>query len=592
MKKSIEKYICMIPVALWFVVIPLIVKVKFYENPLTDYPWYSSASTLGDFFLYYKSLLVTVTGILMLGLIFWQIAIIRKKDVSIDYDMRIFVPIMIYLILAAFSSVFSEYGYFCTHGMPDQFETVWNLAAYVVAVFYFYYIVVYHHSEKTILLMIFIGATLVGMICVLQFFKIDIYRLIYAGAGYTFTFQPGQVYGPFYNINYVGFYTLLFFPLFLMLCIFGRLLRVRVAAGILAVALFISMIGAQSSSAWIAMASIFVFAAFFFLLKHVKEKMLLWIPIALLTAGMLGVCIIAVPKIGAYVQASDTEKTDLENIFTNDENVEIDYKGQKLYIQMLRSDDRISLMLTDQNQNNVAFEYAFYDESYYYAITDERFDGISLTPVIISDDPLIYGFFAQIDEKNWCFTNQLTEDGTYYYINDLGKITKLTPDTVSPDFAPLVHASSLASGRGYIWNKTIALLKNYILMGSGADTYALVYPNGDFVDKYNNGYDNLILTKPHSLYLQIAVQTGMLSLICVLVFYLWYFVSSLRLYFRQRFDSLLTVTGFSVMIGTLGYMISGLANDSTVTISPLYWALLGIGIGINHRIKAELPEII
>lgn len=81
MKKSIEKYICMIPVALWFVVIPLIVKVKFYENPLTDYPWYSSASTLGDFFLYYKSLLVTVTGILMLGLIFWQIAIIRKKDV-------------------------------------------------------------------------------------------------------------------------------------------------------------------------------------------------------------------------------------------------------------------------------------------------------------------------------------------------------------------------------------------------------------------------------------------------------------------------------------------------------------------------------
>ena len=107
------------------------------------------------------------------------------------------------------------------------------------------------------------------------------------------------------------------------------------------------------------------------------------------------------------------------------------------------------------------------------------------------------------------------------------------------------------------------------------------------MDKYNNGYDNLILTKPHSLYLQIAVQTGVLSLICFLVFYLWYFISSLRFYFRQRFDNLLTVTGFAIMLGTLGYMISALANDSTVTISPLYWALIGIGIGINRRIRSE-----
>lgn len=586
MKKLSQANICLLPLALWFIAIPLIVKVKFYGNPLTDYPWYSSESTLADFFLYYKSLLITVTGVLMLVLLFWQISKMRKKNALISADTRIFLPILIYLLLAIGSSLFSDYGYFCTHGMPDQFETIWNLIAYVVAVFYCYYIVAYQHSEKSILSMIFIGAALVGLICVLQFFKIDIYRIIYAGEGYTFTFEPGQVYGPFYNINYVGFYTLLFFPLFLMLCIFCKDFRVRVAAGVLAVALFITMIGARSSSAWIAMAGIFVFAVFFFLLRHVKEKKLFWVPITLLAAGVLGVCIIAAPKIGAYVQASDTEKTDLENIFTNDENVEIDYKGQQLYVQMLQSDDLIFFILKDQDQTEVAFEYAFSDENYYYVITDERFDGMTLTPVIIAEDPLTYGFFVQIDGKNWCFTNQLTEDGSYVYYNDLGKITKLTSDTVSPDYAPLVHVSSLASGRGYIWNKTIALLKDYIFLGSGADTYALVYPNGDFVDKYNNGYDNMILTKPHSLYLQIAVQTGVLSLFCFLAFYLWYFVSSLWLYFRQRFDNLLTVMGFSIMVGTLGYMISGLANDSTVTISPLYWALIGIGIGINHRIRS------
>ena len=586
MKRPTEKHIFLLPIALWFIAIPLIVKVKFYGNPLTDYPWYSSESTLADFFLYYKSLLITVTGVLMLVLLFWQISKMRRKDALINADTGIFLPILIYLVLAAGSSLFSDYGYFCTHGMPDQFETIWNLIAYVVAVFYCYYLIVYQDFEKPILLLIFIGATLVSLICVLQFFKIDIYRIIYAGEGYTFTFQPGQVYGPFYNINYVGFYTLLFFPLFLMLCIFCKDLKVRVAAGVLAVALFISMIGAQSSSAWIAMAGIVVFSVFFSLLKHVKEKKLLLIPISILLAGGLGVCIIIAPKIGAYIQASDTEKTDLENIFTNDDHVEIDYKGQKLYIQMFQTGDMVTFMLTDQEQAEVAFEFSFSDEGYYYVITDARFDGMTLTPVILTDDPMTYGFIAQIGEKGWCFSNQLTEDGSYIYYNDLGKSVKLTSETVSADFAPLVHMSSLASGRGYIWNKTIAILKDYIFFGSGADTYALVYPNGDFVDKYNNGYDNLILTKPHSLYLQIAVQTGVLSLICFLVFYLWYFISSLCLYFRQRFDNLLTVTGFAIMLGTAGYMISGLANDSTVTISPLFWALMGIGIGINHRVRS------
>ena len=95
----------------------------------------------------------------------------------------------------------------------------------------------------------------------------------------------------------------------------------------------------------------------------------------------------------------------------------------------------------------------------------------------------------------------------------------------------------------------------------------------------------MFITKPHNLYLQIAVQSSVVSLLCFLVFYVWYFISSLRLYFKQRLDTPLVITGFAIMLGTLGYMISGLANDSTITVAPLYWALMGLGIGINHRIR-------
>lgn len=591
MKKSTEQKICLLPVALWIVAVPLIVKQKNFANPLISYPWYNSLEDLADLFLYYKSQLVTLTGVFMLVLLIWQLSKMRRKDTLLNADTQLFIPILIYALLAIASSLFSEYGYFCTHGITDQFETIWNLLAYVVALLYFYYIIVYHNSERSVLIMTFIGAALVSLICVLQYCGIDIYRIIYPESkGYIFTFAKHTVYGPFYNINYVGYYILLFAPLFFMLCIFYKDLKIRIISGILVITLLISLIGAGSSTGKIAMAAIAAFAVLFLLLKNVKEKKVLWIPIAgILVIGVVGFAL-ALPKINAYVLSSNTEKTDLENIFTNDDNVELHYKGQTLYVQMLEDNGFFTFILKDQNQADVGCEYATNDEYYFYTITDERFNGITLTPALITADSQKYGFMVQIDEKIWNFTNQMTEDGTYYYYSDVGKLAKLTTETPSADFAPLVNVSSFANGRGYLWNKTITLLKDYIFLGSGADTFTLVYPNGDFVDKYNNGYDNLVITKPHNLYLQIAVQTGMLSLICFLVFYAWYFISSLRIYFRQRLDNPLAITGFSIMLGTFGYMISGIANDSTITVAPLYWAMMGMGIAINHRIRTAAKQ--
>ena len=585
MKKLMKMNVYCIPLILWLVIIPVVVKVKFFPNPLTEYSWYSNEASLADFFLYYKSMLITITGVLMIAMLCWQISKMRRKDTLINADTRIFIPLVVYLVLVVFSSLFSQYGYFCTHGMPDQFETVWNLIAYVVALFYCYYLIVYQDSDVSILSLIFVGAALVGVICALQYFKLDIYRLIYAGDGYTFTFAEGQVYGPFYNINYVGYYTMLFVPLFVLLAVLYPNMKVKVASAILAVLLLISMWGAGSSTAFISFAVVLAFAVLFLLFKNVKAKKVLWLPIAIILIGGIGACIMLLPRVGAYVQSSNIEKRNLENIYTHDDAVEIDYKGQKLFIQMTHNDEMLTFYFRDQNQAEVGWELGSSEQNYYYTLTDERFAGMTITPVMITEEPAKYGFIVFIDDKNWCFTNEMTDDGTYYYYTDLGKLTKLTEDNVSADFDPLVDMSSLANGRGYIWNKTISILKNYIFLGSGADTYAIVYPNDDFVDKYNNAYDNLIITKPHNMYLQIAVQTGVLSLICFLVFYLWYFISSVRIYFKQRLDSLPVIMGFAILLGTMGYMISGLANDSTVTVSPLFWALMGVGIGINCRIK-------
>lgn len=590
MKRTTMQKLYLVPLFLWIVIIPLIVKVKFFENPLSNYPWYNSDEYLADFFLYYRAIAIIVIGLLMLLFMGWTLIQSKENTMYRADGVKIFIPITMYLALAILSSLFSEYGYFCTHGMPDQFETIWCLIAYVISLFYFFVVVSRYDAVKSVVLFSFIGTAIVGSICMLQLFKIDIYRLIYAKDGYSFNFENGTVYGPFYNINYVGSYALLFIPLFVSIAIGYKDIKVKILSAIIAVMLLMSMIGAVSSTSEISALAILLFAVLFLLIKNAKKRKKLWIPtISILIVG-ISFCIVLFPKVVSYVQASDTEKTDLENIFTNDKDVELHYKGQKLFISMEQKGDSVFYYLFDQNEHQIELIPESTSEGYtYYNIADERFSEIILTPVLMQQDSQLYGVMITIDGKNWTFSNQLTDDGTYYYYNDIGKLVKLTRDTVSDDFEPLIHVSSLANGRGYIWNKTMTLLKDYIILGSGADTFTMVFPNGDFVDKYNNGYDNLILSKPHNLYLQIAVQTGLLSLICFLIFYGWYFVSSLRLYYKTKFDSILPVLGFAIMLGTLGYMIAGIANDSTVTVAPLYWALLGTGIGINQKVK-NLPD--
>jgi len=143
------------------------------------------------------------------------------------------------------------------------------------------------------------------------------------------------------------------------------------------------------------------------------------------------------------------------------------------------------------------------------------------------------------------------------------------------------------SGRGFIWSRTLPLLKDNILLGTGPDTFLLAFPNDDYVAMSNGGYATELITKPHNMYLQIAVQTGVLSLICFLVFYFWYFFSSLRLYRKADKSKYLPLVGIGILCGTFGYMVVGIINDSMVVISPLYWTMIGIGLAINFMIKRD-----
>lgn len=41
------------------------------------------------------------------------------------------------------------------------------------------------------------------------------------------------------------------------------------------------------------------------------------------------------------------------------------------------------------------------------------------------------------------------------------------------------------------------------------------------------------------------------------------------------------------MISVFGYIVTGIANDSTVAVAPVFWGLLGVGLAVNRMASKE-----
>ena len=178
----------------------------------------------------------------------------------------------------------------------------------------------------------------------------------------------------------------------------------------------------------------------------------------------------------------------------------------------------------------------------------------------------------------------------FYFTNEgvklIGSGGRITESIVAETFEPLDGLEKLASNRGYIWGRTLPMLKRYIIVGSGADNYPIAFPQDDFSAKSNAFSDpNTVVDKPHNLFLQIAANTGVVSLLSLLAALGTYLFNSLKFYSKITFDSLEKYLRASCLISIIGYLAAGMFNDSVVSVAPIFWIILGIGISINIRLQ-------
>ena len=599
----------LLPLVLMVAVIPLLVFMKEFPTHMQDYAWVSEGDAQGvDFFNYYKMLGIVILSAVMSGVI--VIALFVKK--SVFRFSKALVPLGVYAAFVIVSALASSYSYFVMHGIREQFESVWVLLSYAVISYYTFLFVREEKDIDFIIRAVMIGAAVIALLGVFQFLNgftdvnLDFFRTSLGKKMITpkdywpyvenleFTFVPGRVYVTLYNPNYVGMYVSLLLPSVLALLLAKKHMVERILYSLLGIALLVCLLGAEAKNGFISL----IIALFLMLVLY--RKAVLKKPVLLL-CGL--VVLVGVFALGDFLMdhaltngikgifASKEQKHALTDIYGTEKDITLVYNGEELHASLELSEQGADIILLDKDGNSIPL--AQDDEGYLLAEGDENLKdmGIFYTTIQVTEENTLPVIGFHIDNEDgqddisdyWYFSNYVDGTGKYYMYNASGKFT----DVLSTESAVFTNNPGLFSGRGFIWAKTLPLLKDYMVIGSGPDTFEIVFPQNDYLAMRQNGYGNAVITKPHNLYLQVGVNTGVISLAAFLAFYFLYAIGALKQIWKKTPETYLEHMNAGILCGVTGYMVSGIINDSTVTVAPVFWCMMGLGLVINYKLRHE-----
>ena len=585
---EIRNYVLLIPIIFAMAVIPLLVRITYFDPKLSQYSWFSTETNIMDMFLCCKhEAMMLLDGMLVIGYVY--ILIKRRLKLSMS-----FLPLFIYFILSVFSAITSVSSYHTWNGFYGMMESAYVIFGYSLVCYYAYTVVQTEKQLKIVMAAFAIGILAMGFVAVSQFVGNDFYmtdlgkEILFPREyeGYkdslALALSRGVVYASLYNPNYVGCYAALLLPVGIVF-LFSAKERMHILLGILLIALvLICLVGSGSQAAIFALVPGIIFMMVYFWKKHWKGIVSTLVLCGVIFAGLniyQGTSNIMSETADKFKLSSKAANYGLTDITLNDTDFTYTYKDEVFTVQyILDENEAWSVLIHDSNGNKVDTTLNETEDG--YAFVDKKYKDLQFIFGVDSD--MNVGFSLK-ENKNSFFIYYSQDYETYLYTNVYGRASKIY--TAETFHSPVFDLMGGFSGRDYIWGKSIPLLKETIVLGSGPDTYAFMFPQYDYVSLIQDGWKDLLITKPHSMYLQIAVQTGVLSLVAFLMFNICYLLQSLRLYYKRTLSTFAERCGAGIFIADIVYLIVMLANDSTIGVSIIYWGLMGIGFACNSMIR-------
>ncbi|NDL66226.1 O-antigen ligase family protein [Anaerotalea alkaliphila] len=576
------------PIATALALVPLFMRLLLTEYPMLKITGANTQSTVANLYTHGKALLLIGTAFYCLLFLLHRVFLERSGF----WKRPVFLLSYAYMGLVVLSWVFSVDRFFSTVGYMDHHENALVLVAYVVIFLYASTFLEDHRDMQVLSYAWMVSIALLFLIGLTQHFGRDILMSRFAQRFYIpsrflegVDLQAnitGSISQTLFNPNYVSFYASLALPFFLVLLVLDKVLWHRLLYVTVCLMMAFNLVASSSRNGLVGiLASILLMAVL--LGRSLQRKALFFGVLAASLALFLVVNVWAdTVLLRKFKVISDQLSTPMEyplqSIQTVDGKVAVAHRDFSLEIR------------PDPAADGSRPPFLFQDgEGRPLSLLPEG-DGFLLAPGEGEPLPVPVRFeeskgfptvVLTLDKRPWRF---LHYQGAFYRINSMGSLDEMK-EVPAWGFEGYER---LGSSRGYIWSRSLPLLGEYFFFGSGPDTYPLVFPQWDRVGKLNGLHNpDIVVDKPHNILLNYGVNTGVPSLLLVLLLWFGYIRQSVRLYFGASHASPNARFGLASLAGVVGYLTAGLFNDTNVSITPLFWVLLGMGFAANQLYRRE-----
>ena len=584
------------PIAFILTIVPLIVRIKETHCGQETLDVFGPKAETEMFSQNKAICLMFFSIILLIIAIAFCKQIFEKKDKIIN---SILILSFVFLVLTLSSALFSNYKQIALWGVYDRAEGFFTIACYILLFVYSIFTFKTTKDFKCVLIPIIIVVVINAFLGVFQYTGQDLLKTslgaIFANvdpSSVDTLYNSGNLYGTLYHYNYVGSFAAIVLPILIGSLFFEDDVFLKIVILITIACAFWLLFGSTSRAGLLGVAFSIIFALIIF--RKIVFKS--WKPVSI-CVGCIIVLVVGLNFAtgGKILSRIPSLVSDAVSIFkTSDKS---DFKNS-LPIQDIQNKEDGSIEITVPNDvlkiSHTADGYVFknskdeivnYEKNIdtkaktkTYSTTDETFKNISFRfgPYLTKtkDD----GLLLNLDGTPQ-FMFGLRDDTTIHLINGN---SKKDIDLEDPESIGFAGKEKLASSRGYIWSRSLPMLRNTLLLGTGPDTFVFEFPQNDLLGKLY-AYDSAttIVDKPHNLYLQIALNEGVIALLAFLGIILIYIVDSIKLYALKSKFTENEIMGISVFLAVIGYLFAGIFNDSVISVAPIFWIVLGVGVAVN-----------
>jgi O-antigen ligase len=141
-----------------------------------------------------------------------------------------------------------------------------------------------------------------------------------------------------------------------------------------------------------------------------------------------------------------------------------------------------------------------------------------------------------------------------------------------------------------LWEVGAAIALDHPLIGTGPDTYAIVFPEyrDDVIEAYYADYLSQFRPEsPHNVYLAVAAGAGLVALVSLLVAFAGGLVIVVRAVWKPRSGHILLI---GVAAAGVGHLVADAFMTMDVATTWLVWTLLGGAIAIAKRNTDEAGQ--